>query len=62
VASGRADQLRVRPLVQPRLNSTLCLAVSAHKRLSPLARQAIALLTELVRALPQGAAAVSSPD
>ena len=60
-ASGRADQLRVRPLVQPRLNSTLCLAVSAHKRPSPLARQAITLLTELVRALPQGVAAVSRP-
>ena len=60
-ASGRADQLRVRPLVQPRLNSTLCLAVSAHKRPSPLARQAITLLTELVRALPQGVAALSRP-
>ena len=60
-ASGRADQLRVRPLVQPRLNSTLCLAVSAHKRPSPLARQAISLLTDLVRALPQGVAAVSRP-
>ena len=60
-ASGRADQLRVRPLVQPRLNSTLCLAVSAHKRPSPLARQAITLLTELVRALPQGVAAASRP-
>ena len=29
-ASDRADLLRVRPLVQPRLNSVLCLAVSAQ--------------------------------
>ena len=56
-ASDRADLLRVRPLVQPRLNSVLCLAVSAHKRPSPLMRQAARLLTELVKGLPQGAAA-----
>ncbi len=61
VASGRADQLQVRPVVEPRLNSVLCLAVSAHKRPSPLMRQATRLLTELVRSLPQGAAAQSQP-
>jgi len=60
-ASGRADQLWVRPLAQPRLNSVLCLAVSAHKRPSPLMRQATRLLTELVQALPQGTAAASQP-
>ena len=60
-ASGRADQLRVRPLVQPRLNSMLCLAVSAHQRSTPLMRQATRLLTELVRALPQSLAAPSQP-
>ena len=60
-ASGRADALQVRTLVEPRLNSTLCLAVSAHKRPSPLMRQATRLLTELVRSLPQGAAAQSQP-
>jgi LysR family nitrogen assimilation transcriptional regulator len=60
-ASGRADLLQVRPLVSPRLNSVLCLAVSAHKRPSPLMRQASRLLTDLVRALPQGAAAQSQP-
>ena len=60
-ASGRADLLRARPLVEPRLNSMLCLAVSAHKRPSPLMRQAIRLLSELVRSLPQGAAAQSQP-
>ncbi|OYU73108.1 MAG: LysR family transcriptional regulator, partial [Burkholderiales bacterium PBB5] len=60
-ASGRADQLLVRPLVAPRLNSVLCLAVSSHKRPSPLMRQATRLLTELVKALPQGTAAQSQP-
>lgn len=60
-ASGRADQLRVRTLVEPRLVSVLCQAVSAHKRPSPLMRQATRLLTELVRALPQGTAAQSQP-
>ncbi|MDH4392470.1 MAG: LysR substrate-binding domain-containing protein [Aquabacterium sp.] len=60
-ASGRGDALRVRPLVQPNLNSMLCLAVSARQRPSPLVRQTTALLTELVRALPQGTAAASQP-
>ncbi len=60
-ASGHADQLRVRPLVDPKLNSMLCLAVSAHKRTSPLMRQATRLLTELVRALPQSNAVSSQP-
>jgi len=60
-ASGRADELSVRPLVNPSLSSVLCLATSAHKRATPLMRQATRLLTELVRALPQGAAAQSRP-
>jgi len=60
-ASGRADALQVRPLVQPTLQSMLCLAVSARQRPSPLVRQTTQLLTELVRALPQGAAAASQP-
>ena len=60
-ASSRADQLLAQPVVEPRLISTLCLAVSAHKRPSPLMRQATRLLTELVRGLPQGAAAPSQP-
>jgi LysR family nitrogen assimilation transcriptional regulator len=61
VASGRADQLRVRPLVEPKLNSMLCLAVSAHKRPSPLMRQATRLLSDLVRTLPQSSAVQSQP-
>jgi len=60
-ASGRADELAVRPLVRPGLSSVLCLASSTHKRPTPLVRQATRLLTELARALPQGAAAQSRP-
>ena len=60
-ASGRADQLRVRPMVQPRLATVLCLAVSAHKRPGPLLRQTTRLLVDLARSLPQGAAAGSLP-
>jgi len=60
-ASGRADALRVRPLVRPQLISMLCLAVSARQRPSPLVRQTTRLLTDLVKALPQGAAAASQP-
>ena len=59
--SGRGDELAVRPIVQPALQSVLCLASSAHKRPTPLMRQAARLLTELVQALPQGAAARSLP-
>ena len=60
-ASGRADQLSVRRLVEPQLDTVLCLAVSAHKRPSPLMRQTGQLLGELVRGLPQGVAARSLP-
>lgn len=60
-ASGRADELAVRTLVEPSLISVLCVAVAAHKRPTPLMRQARHLLEELVRALPQGAAAHSQP-
>ena len=60
-ASGRADELTVHPLAQPALTSVLCLAVSAHKRPSPLMRHTVRLLTELARSLPQGAAAQSQP-
>lgn len=56
-ASPRADELRVRPLSQPQLISVLCVAVSAHKRSTPLIRHAQAMLQALTRALPQGTAA-----
>lgn len=60
-ASNRADELSARPLTDPPLLSVLCLATAAHKRPSPLLRRAETLLTELVRGLPQGAAARSLP-
>jgi LysR family transcriptional regulator, nitrogen assimilation regulatory protein len=60
-ASPRADQLSVRPIIEPTLVSVLCLATSAHKRATPLMRQATRLLTELLQALPQGTAARSLP-
>jgi LysR family transcriptional regulator, nitrogen assimilation regulatory protein len=60
-ASGRADQLRVRPMVQPRLATVLCLASSSHKRPGPLMRQTSRLLVDLARSLPQGVAAHSRP-
>ena len=60
-ASGRADELSVRPLTEPTLTSVLCLARSAHKRPTPLMRHAARLLTELAAALPQGSAAHSRP-
>lgn len=48
LAMGEAPRLSVRPLAEAVLTSTLCLAVSAHKPATPLARQAIRLLRELV--------------
>lgn len=61
VASGRADALLVRPLARPALHSMLCLAVSARQRPSPLVQQTTALLTDLVRKLPQGTTARAKP-
>ncbi|MEK8028106.1 MAG: hypothetical protein RLY78_2609 [Pseudomonadota bacterium] len=60
-ASGRADQLQVRPVVQPRLPTVLCLAQSATRRGGALQQQTARLLAELARALPQGTAAQSIP-
>lgn len=47
-ASGRATALLARPLIEPGLKSTLCLAVSANKRPSALTKHALRLLPELV--------------
>jgi len=49
-ASGQAASFRVRPLVEGVLTSTLCMAVSAHKPVTPLVRQAMRLLHALVLA------------
>jgi LysR family nitrogen assimilation transcriptional regulator len=48
VASGLGASLRVRPLAEQALTSTLCIAISAHKPATPLVRQASRLLGELV--------------
>jgi len=47
-AFGNLANFHVRPLVDPVLTSTLCLAVSAHKPATPLMKQAQRLLRELV--------------
>lgn len=60
-ASGRADALAVRMLVNPVVPSVLCLASSARQRPTPLVRHTRQLLTELARNLPQGTAAHSLP-
>ena len=49
-ASGRAAQLQLRPLEQPELTSVLCMAGSAHRRATPLARRAQTVLQALVKA------------
>lgn len=50
-ASGRSAELSVRAIDDPPLRSVLCLAVSAHKRTTPLIRKASEILRELVLAL-----------
>lgn len=47
-ASGNAAAFRLRPIVAPRLTSTLCLAVSAHKPATPLSKHVFRMLRELV--------------
>ncbi len=47
-ASGEPAAFRLRPLVEPRLTSTLCLAVSSHKPATPLSKHVFRLLRELV--------------
>ena len=58
-ASGDAAAFRLRPLVEPRLTSTLCLAVSAHKPAPPLSKHVFRMLRELVVAA--GRAQVALP-
>ncbi|MFZ2989291.1 LysR family transcriptional regulator [Ideonella sp.] len=61
LASGRGDTLVVQPIVSPALNTVLCVAASSHKKATALSRHARRLLAELIRALPQAAAARSLP-
>ena len=52
-ASGRADELSVRQIVEPELPSVLCVAQSATKPPTPLVREAQRMLSSLVMALPR---------
>jgi LysR family nitrogen assimilation transcriptional regulator len=54
-ASPRAGELAVRTIVEPRLVSVLCLATSATRRSSPLAREAVRMLKALSSRLPSAA-------
>ena len=51
-ASARAGELVTRRLVDPTPVSVLCLAISAHRRPTPLTQHTMRLLTALVRELP----------
>lgn len=50
-ASAHSGELVMRRLVEPAPVSVLCLAISAHKRPTPLAQHAMRLLTVLIREL-----------
>jgi LysR family nitrogen assimilation transcriptional regulator len=47
-ASGDPRAFRLRTLVEPRITSTLCLAVSAHKPMTPLSRRVLRMLRERI--------------
>ncbi len=51
-ASARSSELVTRRLVDPTPVSVLCLAISAHRRPTPLTQHTMRLLTALVRELP----------
>jgi LysR family transcriptional regulator, nitrogen assimilation regulatory protein len=48
----RPEEFILRPLVKPQLMSTLCLAISAHKPVTPLTKHVMHLLRELVARSP----------
>ena len=54
-ASGRGAELAVRPIVEPELVSVLFLAQSATKPPTPLQRQVVRLLSELIEERPDSA-------
>ena len=51
-ASTRSGELVMRRLIDPAPVSVLCLAISAHKRPTPLTQHTMRLLTALVHGLP----------
>jgi LysR family transcriptional regulator, nitrogen assimilation regulatory protein len=48
IASGQTGVFKVQPLAEAVLTSTLCMAVSSHKPATPLVKQAMRMLRELV--------------
>lgn len=52
--SGRGSTLTLHPLVEPRVMSTLCLAMSAKKRKTPLVQAVSSILARLVGSVPRG--------
>jgi len=50
-ASGQGAGLAMRPLGDPPLHSVLCLATSAHRRSTPLARRVAGLLRDLAHSI-----------
>ncbi|MCK9381409.1 MAG: LysR substrate-binding domain-containing protein [Sulfuritalea sp.] len=61
-ASGRPEAFSLRPLVKPGLTSTLFLAVSAHKPVTPLGRRAMRLLQDLLAASVDDGSAITKRD
>ena len=61
-ASGRPEAFSLRPLVKPSLTSTLFLAVSAHKPVTPLGRRAMRLLQDLLAASVDDGTAITKRD
>ncbi|KAF0165311.1 MAG: nitrogen assimilation control protein [Rhodocyclaceae bacterium] len=61
-ASGRPEAFSLRPLVKPSLTSTLFLAVSAHKPVTPLGRRAMGLLQDLLAASVDDGSAITKRD
>jgi LysR family nitrogen assimilation transcriptional regulator len=59
-SSADARAFVARPIAEPRLASTLCLAVSASKPTTPLMKQTKALLTELIVASGEATAAAGT--
>lgn len=59
-ASGRPEAFSHRPLVDPGLTSTLFLAQSAQKPITPLGRRTTRLLRDLVTAIDDGAGSAHS--
>jgi LysR family transcriptional regulator, nitrogen assimilation regulatory protein len=47
-AWGYSNELMTRPLVEPRLHSTLCVCTASHRKPSALARRSLRLLPEVI--------------